>query len=394
MRFHFSTDMSAGGTADAYALLRKILAELAPGERGIRPQAERIARELEVKGASLWEQLAGESDYHGVTLLIEPIIAALFRKTQNAAPADVRRAFFALVSRHRQAAVIRESCVDRLLTAFAAADIPMILLKGAALAHLIYPTPELRPMVDIDILIDPAKTEAAIRIAGDLGFTFASRHASKYAKRMHHVPPAVTNQSGFRIFLEIHTDTMSPYQPYSLTWATLTARPQPFRRGLGPDGLALGHTDMLRHLARHAFEPARQIRLIHLYDIWRYQTIFRDEIDWREIEARFPYVLVVLRLISYVFPIMPSTTDPTSPACAPCPAGVGHGMAPLSEIASSDISVVAKLSALFGPPAWWLHGFYGVPLDESLLICQTIRHPAMVARWLLTKFFSPVQLPG
>jgi hypothetical protein len=279
-----------------------------------------------------------------------------------------------------------------LITAFAAADIPMILLKGAALAHLIYPAPELRPMVDIDILIDPAKTETAMRVAGDLGYIFAPRHASKYARRMHHVPPAMTTQSGFRIFLEIHNDAMSPNHPHRLSFSTLASKPQPFRRGAGPDGLALGHTDMLRHLARHTFEPARQIRLIHLYDLWRYQTIFRDEIDWREIKARFPYVIVVLRLVSHVFPSAQSATAPLR--TEPAPAGVGFGMMPLAEIAAANMSPLAKMSALFGPPAWWLHGFYGVPPERSLLICRTVRHPANLARWLLRRWAAASGLLG
>jgi hypothetical protein len=57
-------------------------------------------------------------------------------------------------------------------------------------------------------------------------------------------------------------------------------------------------------------------------------------------------------------------------------------MIPLADIAQSDMSLRAKLAALFDPPAWWLHGFYGVPLEQSLWICRTFRHPAMLARWL------------
>src|ERR1700685_1143700 len=99
-------------------------------------------------------------------------------------------------------------------------------------------------------------------------------------------------------------------------------------------GLALGHVDMLRHLAHHAFEPARRVRLIHLYDIWRYQTIFHDEIDWRALEARLPEVITALRLVSYVFAgAWPA--DGTSVA-EPVPTGVGLGMVPLSEIAAAD----------------------------------------------------------
>src|ERR1019366_5302243 len=122
MRSRFLTDMSAAGTADAYALLRTILAKLGSGDRAIEDQAEQIARELDVDDASLWEQLAGESDYHGVTLLIEPVVAAVLRITPSAIPDSARRSFFALASRHCQAAVARESCIDRLITAFAAAD--------------------------------------------------------------------------------------------------------------------------------------------------------------------------------------------------------------------------------------------------------------------------------
>jgi hypothetical protein len=376
-------DMSVANTPDAYALMRRMLSALGPGERGIEDRAELIALELEVKDASLWEQLAGESDYHGVTLLIEPIVAAASRTAARAVPDSARRAFFALASHHRQAAIARESCVDRLLTTFTTAGVRMILLKGAALAHRIYPKLELRPMADIDILIDPADTQAAIKLAEGLGYVFAPRHASKYARRMHHLPPAMSIQSGFRIFLEIHSDTMSPYQPHSLTLSTLAAKLQPFRRGSGPDGLTLGHTDMLRHLARHAFEPARQIRLIHLYDLWRYQTIFHDEIDWRELDVRYPYVIVVLRLVSDVFP----NAQSAAAACGTefAPAGVGFGMMPLAEIAAANMSTAAKMSAMIHPPAWWLHGFYGVPLDRSLLLCRTVRHPAMVARWLLRR---------
>jgi hypothetical protein len=60
-------------------------------------------------------------------------------------------------------------------------------------------------------------------------------------------------------------------------------------------------------------------------------------------------------------------------------------MMPLAVIAASDMGLPAKLAAVFDPPAWWLHGFYGVPPEKSLLMCRTVRHPAMVVRWLLAR---------
>ena len=378
-----STD---GKIADAYHLARALLTDRGPDDHGVTSEAteRRLLRLDSTVRSSLWGALADEAEYHGVAPLLEPMIAVLSKEMP--VPDEVRWAFVALASRHRRAAVAREACIDQLLESFATAGVPIILLKGAALAHRIYPSPGLRPMVDIDVLIAPTDSESAVKIVSDLGYSFASRPASRFAPRMHHLPVATMTRSGFRIALEIHLNAMSPNQAVNLTVATLAGKPQTFRRGSGLSALALGHTDMLRHLAHHAFEPARRLRLIHLYDLWRYQAMFRNEIDWRTLETRFPEVITVLRLISFVFA---HPADACS-APEPIPTGVGLGMMPLSEIAAGDIGIVDKLAAVFNPPTWWLHGFYGIAPGKSLLTCQTIRHPARVARWLAQRLMSGI----
>jgi hypothetical protein len=210
---------------------------------------------------------------------------------------------------------------------------------------------------------------------------------------MHHVPAAEASVGGFRIFLDIHTDVMSPNQPYRLTMANLSAPPRTFSRGAGPAGVTLSHGDMLHHLTRHAFEPAHCVRLVHLYDIWRYQAIFRPYIDWRDVATRFPDVLVALTLVDQVFPRRLKGNHQPGAAEQKRPSGTGQGMMPLSEIAASRTGTLAKLSALFAPPEWWLHGFYGVPLDSSLLFCRAVRHPMTLARWLL-KRYAAAGVPG
>ena len=49
----------------------------------------------------------------------------------------------------------------------AAADIPVLIIKGAALAHTVYPHPYLRPMDDGDILVPRHHAEAAIDVLCD-----------------------------------------------------------------------------------------------------------------------------------------------------------------------------------------------------------------------------------
>jgi hypothetical protein len=365
-------------STSAYAVIRALLAFADTGDcRGEKDRVEQILSGWCASGRP-WELLAEEAEYHGVTPLLAPMITARFSPAPIATPNDARRIFVALARRHRRASAAREDCIDQLLTAFAAAKLPMLLLKGAALAHTLYPAPHLRATLDIDILIDPADERRVIDLVRDLGYSFARGQGSKFAGHFHHLPVATTIWSGFPIALDIHHDAMSPDQPNSLTLRTLTQPPQIVHRGARPSGIAFGHIDMLHHLTRHAFEPAHRIRLIHLYDLCRYRARFRDAIDWPALEQSHPHVMVVQQLVDSVF----SRRDDAASHAQVVPAGIGTGMLPLSQIAAADIGLMAKMGKLFNPSAWWLHGYYGVPPERSLLVCRALRHPATVARWL------------
>lgn len=377
---------------DVDQLLRLVLAQLGPDAQ--LDAAEPVADRIGPIPAALWEQLPDAVNYHSVTPLIAPAFEALSKRNGSSSSKSHRRAIIALASHHRHMASVREACIDRLIRDFTSAGVPMLLLKGGALAHLIYPSPDVRSMMDLDILIDAADTPAAVKIAQGLGFVFSAGPATKFSGRMHHMPVAEATVGGFRIFLDIHTDAMSPNQPYRLTMANLSAPPRSFSRGTGPAGLTLGHSDMLHHLTRHAFEPAHCVRLIHLYDVWRYQAIFQSQINWHDVAARFPGVPVALALVDQVFPRRLTDNHRSRAVGQKRPSGAGHGMMPLSEIAASRAGARAKLSALFAPPDWWLHGFYGVPLDKSLLFCRAVRHPATLARWMLKRYAAAAGVPA
>ena len=356
---------------DIYDLVRTLLAARGIEDAGIASGAVEAILQAQFGQADdrLCDALAGEAEHNGVAPLLAPMIAAC---AENSLALDkLGRTFGALASHHRRAASVRETVVDELLTAYAAAGVPLLLLKGAALAHLIYPSPALRPMVDIDILVDAADAQRAAALARELGFTFAPGYESRFSGRMHHLPAATAHRAGFAITLEVHTDAFAPDLGGELTMTTLRDEPQKFARARGPEGRALGHVDMLRHLARHAFVPVHRVRLIHLYDLWRYQARFRDRVDWQMLRARFPGVVVALDLVNACF----------AGDAANAPASAGRGMLPLADIATLR-GLPAKLDALFNPPAWWLRGFYGIAPGKSLLGCRWLRHPATVAHWV------------
>ena len=75
------------------------------------------------------------------------------------------------ILRHRQANQIRTGLLSKIITACEKAGVQLILLKGAALFHLVYPEPGLRPMRDLDLLIHPSQAPVMETLLGDLGFT-------------------------------------------------------------------------------------------------------------------------------------------------------------------------------------------------------------------------------
>ncbi len=61
----------------------------------------------------------------------------------------------------------------KIQSAFDAAGIPCVWLKGIALAPTIYPAPELRPMVDVDVLVPYKLRKDALAIAESAGYRAA-----------------------------------------------------------------------------------------------------------------------------------------------------------------------------------------------------------------------------
>jgi hypothetical protein len=337
---------------------------------------------------NFWTPVIDEAEHHGVAPLIGSALAAwskaLPRDQASFLPDSVAPTFAVLAARHRRAAAEREHSVDELVTAFAAAGVRLVLLKGAALGHLIYAGPSLRPAVDIDVLVAASDIARAAALARAHGFAFAERHVSRFASRMHHLPSAERSRNGFKVSLEIHTDAMAPDDGGSLTLSSLSEPLRPFARGDAPQGLAFGHIDMLRHLVRHALEPARRLKLIHLLDIVRYRAVFRDQIDGSRLKREFPGLAVALDMIGLVFlppEAMRSGRDGI-------PAGVGLGMTPLSELMAARAGMAATLQALFDPPPWWLHAYYGVAADKSLWRCRMVHHPAKLTRWIARRLLA------
>jgi hypothetical protein len=152
--------------------------------------------------------------------------------------------------------------------------------------------------------------------------------------------------------------------------------------------VTLGHVDMLRHLTHHLLEPAwdGRIRLIGLVDVFRYAAQFHDRIDWPRLEKVYPFVLNGLSCFHHVIPLPSVLARFAPPSTAPVPAGIGETIRPLRWMFGQRRASIALLQDLFNPPEWWLHAYYGVAAERSLLLVRACRHPWRITRWFGLRF--------
>lgn len=323
-----------------------------------------------------WEPLAEQAERHGLAPLVYRHMRGAGLTLPNTQTIQLR----ALTLRHRSAAATRAKALGEILGMFQQEHIRVLLLKGAALAHMVYPSPGLRPMRDVDLLVSPEHAVAAQQALRDLGFSAPEQH-SVYMHDHHHLPGASRHQDGMMVSVEVHHDALSGDVPASIRPDNLTepAREFPLEEG---SAWALGHIDMLRHLCHHTFEPIAEIKLGSVADLLAYAERFLDEIDWNRVEREFPFVINTLHCLHYISQLSDALAARIGrPASAP-PSGVGLGLRPISQILHRDISPARAARELLTPPDWWLHAYYNVAPGRSLATTLWLRHPARISHWL------------
>jgi hypothetical protein len=165
----------------------------------------------------------------------------------------------------------------RVLNALSSAGVTFLILKGAALAYSLYPTPTLRPHSDTDLLIHPDRRKDAALVLERLGYSKSrgGEGAFTFHQATWHRPEA----SGAVHTLDVHWRiSNSSVLSRPLTYAELEGRAASLPP-LGPHARTLAPADALLfaciHRAGHAHAPyfVNGVphfgidRLIWLYDI-------------------------------------------------------------------------------------------------------------------------------
>ncbi len=176
--------------------------------------------------------------------------------------------------------LLRKRELERVLALFARAGLEPIVLKGWALAHLLYPQPALRPSLDVDLMVPAAARPAAAALLLAEGYdttTFQGGDlVNAQASYWRDLAP------GARLTVDLHWRiSTSPLFAHVLTHDWLRPRAQRIP-ALGPSACGPAFADALVHACVHrAPLGERADRLVWLYDI-HLLTRRLDEQGWTE----------------------------------------------------------------------------------------------------------------
>lgn len=347
-----------------------------------------------------WQALIDATEANGLS----PLLYWHLQTLDIQRPALIDKLLKALMVRHRRAHQIRSQALIEILNAYQQAGIEVLLLKGVALAHLIYPDPSLRPMGDIDLLVSVADTASAQQALRDIGYA-AAEYQQGYLSSHHHLPTATRTDAGMSIQVEVHHNALSGDVRASLAWHDLSKPVQHFDlmyttedETIALSAQTFNHADTLRHLCHHTFEPAERIKLISIVDLITYAHHFRHDIDWLALQHRYPFVINTLRCVHFLCPLPAALTEtaPTllSPPDCPTPDGLGKGFMPLSKVLAAETTWIQKVRQLLRPSPWWMHVFYHVAPENSLALTRWVRHPWQLSKWLLRRYVAARKSPS
>jgi hypothetical protein len=333
-----------------------------------------------------WSDLPTAAEAHGLA----PLLSLHLAGAGVTMPVEIRQHLVGLALHHREANRVRFHVLREVLDAFEAASIPVLVLKGAALAHLLYPSTGLRPLSDLDLLVSPRLAGRAQSVLAEIGFQAPSSPTSRALAAHHHLPAATKFCEGQIVHVEIHKDALSRDTRESLSMEQLSSAPQPLRIE-GRAASTLGHTDMLRHLTRHVAECASLLRLIWVADVVGYATRYRDAIPWPEMRRRYPFVLNALSLLHLVTPLPVELLEHVTPARAQGLRGIGVSCKPLTEIVKLNRPVRDVARDVFDPSDWWLRLYYGLGDQAQLRWHRWVTHPLRVSYWVRRRATTSVR---
>ncbi len=247
------------------------------------PVALQAARDLAAREDLDWEALPDAIRAAG----LEPLIYHIARDQDLLPPLvkqEIRLRYFQ--NARRNWLLFRE--LEDVLRRLTAESVPVILLKGAALAEAIYGNAAVRPMGDMDLLVRREDVPATLRVLAALGYETGHAETRSGDTITYENEVLLSKQGHAEAPIEVHWSLFdSPYYQHALSmdWFWQTALPARIRN---VSTLVLGPEAQLLHLCGHLLlhHGGGGSRLLWLHDVAEVITFYGEQLDWDEVLAQ------------------------------------------------------------------------------------------------------------
>ncbi|MHB9033799.1 MAG: nucleotidyltransferase domain-containing protein [Anaerolineae bacterium] len=224
-----------------------------------------------------WQDVTQLALQHGLA----PLLYQRLKQLGIALPApcfeSLKRAYLMQVARNLRL----YHALGSLLQVFNAQQIPVVVLKGAHLAELVYGNVGLRGMVDVDLLARQADLARIDQLLLERGYKPMDHH--RVIARDNRCFDYTHPDSGSMV--EIHWTIAIASLPFTIDVAGLWARAQAVNLVKVPT-LVLSPEDLLLHLCLHTAQHADILSLSMLCDIGEVVRCYRANLDWQQVAVR------------------------------------------------------------------------------------------------------------
>lgn len=341
----------------------RLMALCARAERHPRFE-EQLGRQL--RDFTAWEALPAQAELHGMGPL-------LWHHLQGAdIPESTRRTLRGLYLRDRALNQVHTKALLELLDLLGQGGIRPLVLKGLALAWQAYPDPALRPVSDIDLLLEKEDLLSALNLLERVGY-----RVNAPLGQGNRLPKELTADSppcdGVSTHVELHH-----YDPAHRTINDNSPddefrdiREPPQRLTIeGCDVYTTSPLDtlpyLMRHLTRHLFDARadRPVSFKWMADITSLVERQARDLDWKALLRRDPAFLKRLSVLYSLTPlpdgyetVLPLKKSVSMGGLGQYPRGWPQW--PFPNWAQVGFWRYVRLT--FAPPAeWWLRLVYGI----------------------------------
>ncbi|MEA3351187.1 MAG: nucleotidyltransferase family protein [Chloroflexota bacterium] len=331
-----------------------------------------------------WEPLPHLAEIHGLA----PLVYTHLQAANIPIPEAIERELRARAMQHTHANRVRSRALAQILAFFGEAGIDLLVLKGMAMAHLVYPRPGLRPMSDIDLLVSQANAERGQALLAELGFCPVNTSGPPSP---HHKPILQRQVEGVNVYVELHHNLNRKLLPETgfeaLRPAAITFMIE------NVPAYTLSHADLLAHTYSHMVgAPFQSFRLIWIADMVSLVERFGDELDWDQLPLR---VYNALATINWLTPFRLPRSERvylTAPTLPYQKAAQLRGWPFNVTPAQNESEYASNIPKAFRPSSWWLRLYYGLEPDHPL-VWACVQHPFRLL-WWVARFRNPAHIFG